>query len=113
MSNKVSTSAASSASAIFNTIGTTARVLTTTVDALGNLAEELNLRSQERLHNVQQDISHDRIYTDATRRKDNVIKLARSFKETEAELARDPALKTHFENAMKAFAVLDPAETSA
>ena len=112
MSNKVTNSASSSIAALFSTVTTTAHALTTGVTALGNLAEELNIRSEERLHNVRQDVAHDRIYTDTTRRKDHIIRLARSFKETELELTRDADLKKHFENAAKAFAVLDPPATA-
>lgn len=107
MSNRVSHSAASSIAAVFGTITTTASALSTGVNALGNLAEELNLRSEERLHNVRQDIAHDRIHTDLTRRNDHAIRLARSLAETQKELERDASVKAHYETALKAFAQLD------
>ena len=113
MSNRVSHSAASSVAALFSTVTTTAHALTTGVNALGNLAEELNLRSEERLHNVRQDIAHDRIHTDLTRRNDHAIRLARSLSETEKELDRDPTIKNHYQTALKAFAVLDNPATPA
>lgn len=107
MSNRVSHSAASTAAALFSTVTTTAHALTTGVTAIGNLAEELNLRSEERLHNVRQDIAHDRIHTDLTRRNDHAIRLARSLAETEKELDRDPTIKAHYATALQAFAALD------
>lgn len=113
MSNRVSHSAASTAAALFSTITTTAHALTTGVNALGNLAEELNLRSEERLHNVRQDIAHDRIHTDLTRRNDHAIRLARSLAETEKELERDASIKAHYQTALQAFAALDKPATPA
>lgn len=107
MSNRVSHSASSSVAAIFSTVTTTAHVLTTSVNALGNLAEELNLRSEERLHNVRQDIAHDRIHTDVTRRNDHAIRLARSLADTQKELERDASIKAHYQTALAAFAKLD------
>lgn len=107
MSTRISHSAASSVAALFGTITTTAHAVSTGVNALGNLAEELNLRSEERLHNVRQDIAHDRVHTDITRRKEHAVRLARSLADTQKELDRDPALKAHYETAIKAFAVLD------
>lgn len=111
MSNRVSHSAASTAAALFSTVTTTAHALTTGVTAIGNLAEELNLRSEERLHNVRQDIAHDRIHTDLTRRNDHAIRLARSLAETEKELERDPTIKAHYAKALQAFAALDTPAT--
>lgn len=105
--NRVSHSAASSVAAIFSTVTTTAHALTTGVNALGNLAEELNLRSEERLHNVRQDIAHDRIHTDVTRRNDHALRLARSLHETTQELERNADLKSHYATALQAFAKLD------
>ena len=107
MSNGVFRSATSSVAALFSTITTTAHALTTGVNALGNLAEELNLRSEERLHNVRQDIAHDRIHTDLTRRNDHAIRLARSLAETQKELERDADIKAHYQTALAAFAKLD------
>ena len=111
MSNRVSHSAASSVAALFSTVTTVAHTITTGVTALGNLAEELNLRSEERLHNVRQDIAHDRIHTDLTRRNDHAIRLARSLAETQKELERDATIKAHYETALKAFAKLDQPAT--
>ena len=105
--NSVSHSAASSVAALFSTVTTAAHAVTTGVNALGNLAEELNLRSEERLHSVRQDIAHDRIHTDVTRRNDHAIRLARSLSETEKELDRDPPVKAHYATALAAFAALD------
>ena len=105
--NRVSHSAASSVAAIFSTVTTTAHALTTGVNALGNLAEELNLRSEERLHNVRQDIAHDRIHTDVTRRNDHALRLARSLHETTQELERNSDLKSHYQTALAAFSKLD------
>lgn len=111
MSNRVSHSASSSVAALFSTVTTTAHVITTSVNALGNLAEELNLRSEERLHNVRQDIAHDRIHTDVTRRNDHAIRLARSLAETQKELERDAGIKAHYQTALAAFAQLDQPAT--
>lgn len=108
--NRVSHSAASSVAALFSTVTTTAHAVTTGVNALGNLAEELNLRSEERLHNVRQDIAHDRIHTDVTRRNDHALRLARSLAETQKELERDAAIKAHYTTALQAFAKLDAAQ---
>ena len=111
MANKVTHSAGTTVAALFSTITTTAHALTTGVNALGNLAEELSLRSEERLHNVRADLAHDRIHTDLTRRNDHAIRLARSFAETEKELKRDSTIMTHYQNALAAFAILDQPTT--
>ena len=111
MSNRVTHSASSAATALFGTVTTTAHAFTTGVQALGNLAEELNLRSEERLHNVREDIKHDRIYTDTTRRKDHVVRLAKNLAETEEELERNPKLKAQYDAALKLFAQLDAPAT--
>lgn len=107
MSNRVTHSASSAATALFGTVTTTAHAFSTGIQALGNLAEELNLRSEERLHNVREDIKHDRIHTDTTRRLTHSIRLSKTLKEASDELARDPKLKAHYDEAVKLFAQLD------
>lgn len=112
MSNRVSHSASSAVAALFSTVTTSAHAFSTGVQALGNLAEELNLRSEERLHNVREDIKHDRVHTDATRRLSHSIRLSKTLKEASDELARDPKLKAHYDEAVKLFAQLDAPENS-
>lgn len=104
---KVTHSAASSVTALFGAVTTAAHAATTGINALGNLAEEMNLRSEARLHRVRQDLAHNQIHDDLTRRKDHALKLARSLAELDKELERDAKLKSHYETALKAFAVLD------
>ena len=105
--NRVTNSATGSVAAVFSTVTTTANVLTSGINALGNLAEELNLRSEERLHNVRQDIAHDRIRTDATRRNDHALKLARSLKSTQEELAKDKSLEKFYKEVLTLFGTID------
>lgn len=103
----VTKSAALSLTALFSTVSTAANTLNTSLNAINNFSEELSKRSAERLHNVTEDLKHDRIKTDTLRRKNAALELSRELHATEVELAKSPELTKHFNEALKLFAVLD------
>lgn len=90
--NRVSHSAASSVNALFSTITTTAHAITTGVSALGNLAEELNLRSEQRLHNVRVELALDRKDSLDDILDQRAATKAQRLAERKRELARDPEM---------------------
>ena len=105
----VSKSAAISATQLFSTITTTANAISTGVSAVGNLFDELNLRSSHRLAGVRTQLEHDRITQSTLIRKEAAINLARSIHETEKALTNEPELKAAYEKALELFASkLDP-----
>lgn len=102
----VSTSAAASLNALFATVTTTANSVNTTVTALGNLAEELNHRSQVRLVRVvaectiaKADAISDAVDNAAAAR---AIKMSTRLK----ELERDPAFAKLYSDAVQKYEAL-------
>lgn len=102
--NSVTQSAATSATRLFGALTTTADVVTTGVSSVGNLFAELNQRSSLRLRTVTYQLAHDELTVFANIREQAAMNMARSIKETEAELAKDPEFRIAYDAAKAFFA---------
>ena len=100
----VSRSAAVSATQLFGTITTTANAVSTGISAIGNVFDELHLRSQHRLSGVREQLALDRITQSEVIRDDAAFALATRLIERDKTLETNPLLKAGYEAAMKKFA---------
>lgn len=106
----VTRSAAISATQLFGTITTTANAVSTAVNAVGNLFDELQLRSAHRLNGVRESLALEAITQSEFIRDDAAIALGLRYIEREKQLAADPNLKAAYDKAMEVFkAKLEPA----
>jgi hypothetical protein len=112
--SSVTRSTSLTATQLLATIGTAASALTTTFNSVGNIAEELNIRSTARLDKVREQITLDALTRSTEILDDAVLKTAMRLKERDEMLSRDTKLKTLYDATMKAFeAKLNPAPQAA